>query len=89
MEEVRATGRTRKKGRRYGPARARRRRTMLLLGLLASGILLLPFLLKAPETLQRLTHPLKYEDAIREASVQQGLDPALVAGVVYLSLIHI
>ncbi len=56
---------------------------MLLLGLLASVLLLLPFLLKAPETVQRLTHPLKYEDAIREASARYGLEPALVAGVVY------
>ncbi len=56
---------------------------MLFLGLLVSGLLLLPFLLKAPETLQRLTHPLKYENAIREASERHGLEPTLVAGVVY------
>ncbi len=61
----------------------RRRRTVLFLGLLASGLLLLPFLLKAPETLQRLTHPLEYEATIREVSERRGLDPALVAGVVY------
>lgn len=56
---------------------------MLFLTLLALGLLLLPFLLKAPETLQRLTHPLRYEETIREASAQYGLEPALVAGVVY------
>ncbi len=54
-----------------------------MLGLLASGALLLPFLLKAPETLQRITHPLKYEKTIREVSSQNGLDPTLVAAVVY------
>lgn len=54
-----------------------------MLGLLASGALLLPFLLKAPETLQRITHPLKYETTIREVSAQNGLDPTLVAAVVY------
>lgn len=55
----------------------------LLLGLLVSGLLLLPFLLKAPETLQRLTHPLKYEDTIREVSARYDLEPSLVAAVVY------
>lgn len=54
-----------------------------MLGLLVSGALLLPFLLKAPETLQRITHPLKYETTIREVSAQNGLDPTLVAAVVY------
>ncbi len=83
MEEVRTAGHARKKRRQYGRARARRRRALLLLGLLGSGLLLLPFLLKAPETLQRLTHPLKYEETIREASAQYGLEPALVAGVVH------
>ncbi len=83
MREVRTAGRARKKRRQYGRARARRRRALLLLGLVGSGLLLLPFLLKAPETLQRLTHPLKYEDTIREVSAQYGLEPALVAGVVY------
>lgn len=56
---------------------------VLFLGLLLSGLLLLPFLLKAPETIQKLTHPLEYEDTIREASAQYGLEPAFVAGVVY------
>lgn len=56
---------------------------MLLLVLLASVALLLPFLLKAPETLQKLTHPLKYEPTILEVSERNGLEPALVAAVVY------
>lgn len=56
---------------------------MLFLGLLASGLLLLPFILKAPETIQRLTHPLKYEGEIRAASERYGLEPAFVAGVIY------
>ena len=54
-----------------------------MLGLLASVALLLPFLLKAPETLQRITHPLKYETTIREVSQRNGLEPALVAAMVY------
>jgi soluble lytic murein transglycosylase len=40
-------------------------------------------LLKAPETIQRITHSLKYEDTIREVSARYDLEPALVAGVVY------
>ena len=54
-----------------------------MLGLLVAGVLLLPFLLKAPETVQRLTHPLEYEAAIREVSEQNDLEPALVAAVIY------
>ena len=54
-----------------------------MVALLASGALLLPFLLKAPETLQRLTHPLEYESTIRKVSEQNDLEPALVAAVVY------
>lgn len=56
---------------------------MLFLGFLVSGLLLAPFLLKAPETIQRITHPLKYENTIREVSAQYDLEPALVAGVIY------
>lgn len=56
---------------------------MLLLGFLALGLLVLPFLLKAPETVKKLTHPLRYEATIREASDRYGLEPAFVAGVIY------
>lgn len=56
---------------------------MLLLVLLAAGALLTPFLLQAPETVQRLTHPLKYEATILEVSERNDLEPAFVAAVIY------
>ncbi len=44
---------------------------------------MLPFILRLPETIQRFTHPLEYEAEIRQASVENELEPALVAAVVY------
>lgn len=43
----------------------------------------LPFVLKAPDTVLRTIYPLRYEETIREASEENGLEPAFVAGVVY------
>ncbi|CAN5673087.1 lytic transglycosylase domain-containing protein [soil metagenome] len=42
-----------------------------------------PFLLKLPETIQKITHPLRYEAQIQQASQQSGLEPAFIAAVVY------
>ena len=44
---------------------------------------LTPFLLQLPETIQRITHPLRYEAQIQQAAQQSGLEPAFVAAVVY------
>ena len=44
---------------------------------------LTPFLLKLPETIQKVTHPLRYEAQIQQASQQSGLEPAFIAAVVY------
>ena len=74
-----------KKGRRnYGRARERRRRAVPWLILLALVVVALPFLLRAPETVQKLLHPLRYEAEIREAAAEHGLEPAFVAGVIYV-----
>lgn len=43
----------------------------------------LPFALKAPDAVLRTIYPLRYEETIREASEENGLEPAFVAGVVY------
>lgn len=45
-------------------------------------ILALPFLLGAPEVVQRVTHPLRYEETISEAASERGVEPALVAAVI-------
>ena len=52
---------------------------------LSLGVLLaaLPFLLRVPETVRQALYPLRYEETIREASRENGLEPAFVAGVVY------
>lgn len=46
-------------------------------------LFLTPFLLQLPETIQKIIYPLKYEAQIQQVSQQNGLDPALVAAVVY------
>lgn len=43
----------------------------------------LPFVLRAPDAVLRTIYPLRYEETIREASEENGLEPAFVAGVVY------
>lgn len=52
---------------------------LVLLAVLA----VLPFALRAPDTVKRATHPLKYEGVIRSESLKHNLDPSFVAGVVY------
>lgn len=52
--------------------------------LVAIGILaILPFALRVPDAVMRIMYPLRYEAIIRQASEENGLDPAFVAGVIY------
>ena len=57
---------------------------MLVAGLVALALVLLaqPFLLELQETVRRFTHPLRYEEIIRAAAAENGVEPALVAGVI-------
>ena len=71
------------KGRRYGSSRARRRRGLLALLAVAAGIVALPFALGAPEAVRKAVYPLRYEETIRQASRENGLEPAFVAGVIH------
>ena len=75
------------KRRRYGKSRARRRRGFLLTLAAAlavvAALLALPFVLGAPETVRKTVYPLRYEETIRQASRENGLEPAFVAGVIY------
>ena len=74
-----------KKGRRtYGRSRERRRRAVPWIVALLLLLLALPFILRAPDAVQKVLHPLRYEDQIRAAAAEQGLDPVFVAGVVYV-----
>ena len=50
---------------------------------LAAILAILPFALRVPDTVMRTLYPLRYEATIREASEENGLDPAFVAAVIY------
>ncbi len=57
---------------------------MLVAGLVALALVLLglPLLLEAQETVRRFTHPLLYEETIRVAAAENGVEPALAAAVI-------
>ena len=62
----------------------RRRRRRLVLGLIAVlGAVLLIGLHPLKHAVQEITLPLRHEDIIRQQSHKKGLDPALVAAVIY------
>jgi soluble lytic murein transglycosylase len=82
MRGIRAAKEAPKKKRRYGRFWRQRRRGAILLALLLLVLVALPFVLKAPETVRRITHPLKYEETIRSAAQENGVEPALVAAVI-------
>jgi len=81
VREIRAAKETPKK-RRHGRFWRRRRRGAVLLALSLLVLVTLPLILKAPETVRRIAHPLKYEETIRAAAQENGVEPALVAAVI-------
>src|SRR4051812_14017136 len=65
-------------------AAVRRRRKRLLLALLAIvGVVVVVGLHPLKHAVEEITLPLKHEDVIRQQSQKKGLDPALVAAVIY------
>jgi soluble lytic murein transglycosylase len=65
-------------------ARVRRRRLRLSAVLLALlGVVLIIGLHPLKRAVEEITLPLKHEDIIRQQSHKKGLDPALVAAVIY------
>jgi soluble lytic murein transglycosylase len=65
-------------------AKVRRRRRNLGLGLIAIvGALVIIGLHPLKHAVQEITLPLRHEDIIRQQSEKKGLDPALVAAVIY------
>jgi soluble lytic murein transglycosylase len=48
---------------------------LLLFVVLALVLLGLPLVLEAPDLARRLTHPLEYEETIRDAAAESGFDP--------------
>jgi soluble lytic murein transglycosylase len=64
--------------------KVRRRRRNLVLGLIAVfGAVLLIGLHPLKHAVQEITLPLRHEDIIRQQAQKKGLDPALVAAVIY------
>src|SRR3954464_15660681 len=65
-------------------ARVRKRRVRLMLGLLTIlGVVLVIGLHPLKHAVEEITLPLRHEDIIRQQSHKKGLDPALVAAVIY------
>src|SRR5436190_14038418 len=65
-------------------AQTRRRRQRLFLGLIAVlGAVVVIGLNPLKHAVQEITLPLRHEDIIRQQSQKKGLDPALVAAVIY------
>lgn len=56
---------------------------LVLVVVLVAGLALLPAALQAPDMVRREIYPLRYEETIRAASRENGLEPAFVAGIVY------
>lgn len=49
----------------------------------ALGVLVITALRVGPHAVQELTLPLRHEDIIRQQAAEKGLDPALIAAVIY------
>src|SRR3569623_599223 len=65
-------------------ARARRRRGVTMLAVLLALLAAIP--LVAPlfnHAVREITLPLRHEDIIRQQAREKGLDPALIAAVIY------
>lgn len=61
----------------------RRRRLVLAAAGVALVFAAVPLFQEARDSAMRIMYPLRYEETIREASRERGLEPAFVAGVVY------
>ena len=61
----------------------RRRVALALILLLAVGVAALLLLPLGERAVQEVTLPLQHEDIIRQQAKDKGLDPALIAGVIY------
>jgi soluble lytic murein transglycosylase len=62
---------------------ARRRIAMLLAVMSVTGVVTALVLPTLHKTIDEITLPLRHEDIIRQQAAAKGLDPALIAGVIY------
>ena len=70
------------RGNKNRRARVRRRRLISLAVILLLCVAAIPLAGRAGDAVMRLAYPLEYEETIRRASAEEGLEPAFVAGVV-------
>src|SRR3954469_2322860 len=84
MATASATSRRRPTAAARRAEKVRRRRKRLVLGLVAVfGVVVLIGLHPLKHAVQEITLPLRHEDIIRQQSHKKGLDPALVAAILY------
>ena len=70
--------------RRPSRATARRRRSVVFVGgLLLVVIAVIAFVPQVKQGIQELTLPLRHEDIIRQQAREKGLDPSLIAAMIY------
>jgi soluble lytic murein transglycosylase len=82
---TRTASRTQSRPRRRRKRVALRRHLLLLAMVLGSaGVVAIVMAPWADKAVQELQLPLRHEDIIRQQSARKGLDPALVAGVIYV-----
>ena len=89
-----AQARTRGAGPRQRPSKAQRqrkrkivrRRLMLLAFAIVAFSILLAVIVRpfADKAVQEISLPLRHEDIIRQQAADKGLDPSLIAGVIYV-----
>jgi soluble lytic murein transglycosylase len=89
-----AQARTRAAGSRQRPSKAQRqrrrkivrRRLMLLAFAVVASCVLLAVIVRpfADKAVQEISLPLRHEDIIRQQAADKGLDPSLIAGVIYV-----
>jgi soluble lytic murein transglycosylase len=84
MGTASATSRRRPTAAARRAATVRKRRLRVLVALLSlAGLVLLIGMHPLKHAVQEITLPLRHEDIIRQQSAKKGLDPALVAAVIY------
>ena len=83
--QARPTARRRPQPRRRRRGRAVRRRLLLLLATVAAAAVAAAVISPwADKAVQELQLPLRHEDIIRQQAADKNLDPALIAGVIYV-----
>src|ERR1044072_8050882 len=77
----RPTKAQRERRRQVFPRRARLLAFAVIVSCPALAVIVRPF---ADKAVQEISLPLRHEDIIRQQAAQKGLDPSLIAGVIYV-----